>query len=67
MNKYHLTGKPTPLMEQLVAIVPPGSLILDLFAGSGTTLVAAKNTSRNYIGIEKEAGYWNIAVDRLTA
>jgi len=66
-DKHHLTGKPTPLMERLVEVVPPGSLILDPFAGSGTTLVAAKNTGRDYIGIEKEKGYWSIAVDRLTA
>ncbi|MBP2643519.1 MAG: hypothetical protein H6Q67_1406 [Firmicutes bacterium] len=31
------------------------------------TLVAAKNTSKGYIGIEEEKGYWSIAVDRLTA
>ena len=66
-DKFHLTGKPTPLMEQLVSIVPVGSVILDPFAGSGTTLVAAKNMGRNYIGIEKEIGYWRIAADRVTA
>lgn len=64
-DKFHLTGKPTPLMEQLVSIVPEGSIILDPFAGSGTTLVAAKNTGRNYIGIEKGKEYWEIAVKRL--
>jgi len=47
--------------------VPVGSLILDPFAGSGTTLVAAKNMGRDYIGIEKEIGYWRIAADRVTA
>ncbi|MGL5512457.1 MAG: DNA methyltransferase [Sporomusa sp.] len=66
-DKFHLTGKPTPLMEQLVSIVPAGSIILDLFAGSGTTLVAAKKLKRNFIGIEKDAGYWRIAADRVTA
>lgn len=66
-DKHHLTGKPTALMEHLVSIVPPGGVILDPFAGSGTTLVAAKNKGLNFIGIEKEAGYWQVAVNRLTA
>ena len=35
-DKFHLTGKPTALMEELVQIVPVGKLILDPFAGSGT-------------------------------
>ncbi|MGL5512630.1 MAG: DNA methyltransferase [Sporomusa sp.] len=66
-DKFHLTGKPTPLLEQLVSIVPQGSIILDPFAGSGTTLVAAKKLERIFIGIEKDVGYWNIAADRVTA
>jgi len=49
-------SKSTPLMEKLVEVVPPGSLILGPFAGSGTC-----------IRIEEEKGYWSIAVDRLTA
>ena len=60
-------SKSTPLMEKLLEVVPPGSLILDPFAGSGTTLVAAKNTGRDCIRIEEEKGYWSIAVDRLPA
>ena len=64
-DKFHLTGKPTPLMEQLVKIVPDGSLILDPFAGSGTTLVAAKHCNRKYIGIEKDPGNIEVAHRRL--
>jgi site-specific DNA-methyltransferase (adenine-specific) len=66
-DKFHLTGKPTPLMEKLVSIVPEGSIILDPFAGSGTTLVAAKNTNRQFIGIEKRKEYAAVAVSRLGA
>ncbi|MBU2702911.1 site-specific DNA-methyltransferase (adenine-specific) [Sporomusaceae bacterium BoRhaA] len=66
-DKFHLTGKPTPLMEKLVSIVPEGSIILDPFAGSGTTLVAAKNTGRQFIGIEKGKEYAAVAETRLSA
>jgi site-specific DNA-methyltransferase (adenine-specific) len=66
-DKFHLTGKPTPLMEKLVSIVPEGSIILDPFAGSGTTLVAARNMNRQFIGIEKGKEYAAVAVSRLGA
>lgn len=64
-DKFHIAGKPTALMEQLVQIVPENSLILDPFAGSGTTALAAKLNNRNYISIEKEETYHKIALDRL--
>lgn len=64
-DKHHLTGKPTALMEELVRCVPPGGLILDPFAGSGTTGVAALKTGRRFIGIEREAAYAAIAEERL--
>ena len=54
-------------MEGLVSIVPVGNIILDPFAGSGTTLIAAKKLERNLIRIEKDARYWRIASDRGTA
>lgn len=66
-DKFHLTGKPTKLMEQLVSIVPEGSIILDPFAGSGTTLVAARNLNRKYIGIEKDAVNFEIAQSRIAS
>lgn len=64
-DKFHLTGKPTALMEELVQIVPVGKLILDPFAGSGTTCVAAQNKGRNFIGIERDEGYVEISEKRL--
>lgn len=60
-DKFHLTGKPTPLMERLVEVVPPGATILDPFMGSGTTGVASIVTGRNFIGVEKEVVYFSVA------
>ncbi|SEJ60501.1 site-specific DNA-methyltransferase (adenine-specific) [Propionispira arboris] len=64
-DKFHLTGKPSDLMKELVQIVPEGSIVLDPFAGSGTTCVAAKKMKRQFIGIEKDEGYAEIALKRI--
>jgi site-specific DNA-methyltransferase (adenine-specific) len=64
-DKFHLTGKPTQLMSELVRPVPPGGIILDPFAGSGSTGVAAVMSGRRFIGIEREAAYVEIARTRL--
>lgn len=62
----HPTQKPVKLIERIVSISSnENDLILDLFAGSGTTGVACKNLNRNYILIEKEEEYCKIARDRL--
>lgn len=65
-DKFHQTGKPTALMEQLVRVCPAGGLVLDPFAGSGTTLVAAVNTGRRALGIEMSPKYAEIAARRLS-
>ncbi|WP_231643257.1 DNA-methyltransferase [Ralstonia syzygii] len=65
-DKHHLTGKPTALMRELVRPVLPGG-VLDPFAGSGTTGVAAILSGRRFIGIEREAAYAEISRTRLTA
>jgi DNA modification methylase len=63
----HPTVKPVKLMEYLIKMVTPkGGIVLDPFAGSGTTGVACKNLNRNYILIEKEPEYVKIAEARLT-
>lgn len=61
-----MAGKPTPLMAELCKIVPEGGIIVDPFAGSGTTCVAAKQTGRRYIGIERMEEYYKIACERLS-
>lgn len=65
-REAHPTQKPTALMQWLVRLVtPPGGLILDPFAGSGTTLVAALAEGRHAIGIEREAEYVEIIKQRV--
>lgn len=64
-DKHHMTGKPTELMRELVRPVVPGGLVLDPFAGSGTTGVAALMTGRRFIGVEREPQYYDIARARL--
>jgi site-specific DNA-methyltransferase (adenine-specific) len=64
----HCTVKPLELMKKLVDIFVPrvkGSIVIDPFAGSGTTLVAAKQAGVEYIGIEVEPSYIEIIEKRL--
>ncbi len=64
----HPTEKPEELMERIVRdFTDPGDLILDPFAGSGTTGVAAIRLGRRFIGWERDPKYHAIAVKRLTA
>lgn len=61
----HPNEKPIDLLRQLVeATTEPGALILDPFAGSGSTLTAAAMTGRQYIGVELDAEYHAIAQQR---
>ena len=62
----HPTVKPIALMEYLVKLVSrEGAVVLDPFAGSGSTLIACKNLKRNYIGCELDEEYIKIAEARL--
>ena len=62
----HPSQKPIEFMTKLINIISlEGDIILDPFAGSGTTLVAAKQLGRKYIGIEINSDYCKIAEDRL--
>ena len=65
-NKIHLTQKPIALMEYLIkTYTNENETVLDFTMGSGTTGVAAKNLNRNFIGIEQDENYFNIAEKRI--
>lgn len=62
----HPTQKPIDLMKCLIELTTqPGQIVLDPFCGSGTTLVAAKELNRHYIGMEQSAEYHQTSKDRL--
>ena len=62
----HPTQKPVKLMESLITIHSnEQDIVLDPFCGSGSTLVAAKNLNRQFIGIEKDEKYFQVAKKRL--
>jgi site-specific DNA-methyltransferase (adenine-specific) len=60
-DKEHATAKPVPLMRELVAICPPGAVILDPFMGGASTGVAAVTTGRRFVGIEMVKHYQRVA------
>lgn len=51
-DRHHIAGKPVEILEEMVRIVPEGGLVLDPFAGSGSTGVAALRLGRRFLGIE---------------
>jgi DNA modification methylase len=66
-DREHQTQKPVDLMAQILRVVcPVGGTVLDPFAGSGTTLVAAQAEGMSAIGIEREAEYVEIIRKRLS-
>jgi site-specific DNA-methyltransferase (adenine-specific) len=62
----HLAQKPIKLMRALIELTTrEGQIVLDPFCGSGSTLLAAKTTSRRYIGFDSDANSVNVAKQRL--
>lgn len=65
-NVLHPTQKPVELFEWLINTYSnENDLVLDNCIGSGTTAIASMNANRNYIGIEKESEYYNLAKGRV--
>ena len=65
-DRFHPTQKPVALCEYLIkTYTNEGDTVLDNCMGSGTTGVACQNTARNFIGIEKDQKYFEIARDRI--
>lgn len=67
-KRYHPTQKPSELITELVRRYSNDSAVIcDPFMGSGSTGVACLNSGRNFIGIEKDDHYFNVAQNRLRA
>jgi len=65
-GRFHLTQKSLALIEALILKhSKPNDVVVDLFAGSATTALAAHNTNRRFLGCEIDEKYYNKAVDRL--
>ncbi len=65
-NKVHSTQKPEALLYRIIISTSnPGDIVLDPFMGSGTTGAIAKKLGRNFIGIEKEDKYIEVANKRI--
>lgn len=65
-SNHHPTVKPVELMRYLVRLVTPsGGIVLDPFTGSGTTGMACRYESLQFVGIEREAEYAAIAEERI--
>ncbi len=63
---HHSCEKPVTLLELLIEeSVEEKSIVIDPFMGSGSTGVACVNTNRNFIGMELEEKYFNIAKERI--
>ena len=64
----HPTVKPTSLVADAIQdVTRRGELVLDIFLGSGTTLIAAERTGRRFRGVDIDPAYVDVAIDRWTA
>lgn len=66
-DRFHPTQKPLAVMKWVIGLCPDASEILDPFMGSGTTGCAAAELGKKFIGIERDARYFDIACERISA
>lgn len=64
-DKVHLTGKPLPLLIDLLRVTPEGGTLLDPFMGGGTTALACLATGRRFIGVELSEEYFELTRARI--
>jgi site-specific DNA-methyltransferase (adenine-specific)/modification methylase len=64
-ERFHPTQKPLGVMKWVIDLCPNSDTILDPFMGSGTTGVAAMEMGKQFIGIERERQYFDIACERI--
>jgi site-specific DNA-methyltransferase (adenine-specific) len=64
-EKMHPTMKPLPVMTWCMSFLPENANVLDVYAGAGSTLVAAEKTGRNGFGIELDPVYVDVIIQRL--
>ena len=63
---WHPTQKPIELLERIIkANSNPGDVVLDFFAGSASTLIAAANTRRSFVGCEADPAYYQLSIKRI--
>lgn len=65
-KRVHPTQKPVPVMEWCLTHAPDAKTVCDPFMGSGTTGVACARKGLHFVGIEREAKYFEIACERIT-
>jgi len=65
-DRDHIAEKPIEVMRWVMQVVPEGSVVLDPFMGSGTTLLAARDLGRKAVGVELSERYCEIAATRLS-
>ncbi|MAE64139.1 MAG: DNA methylase [Phycisphaeraceae bacterium] len=64
-RRVHLTEKPVGVISDLLTLIPAGSVVLDPFAGSATTGVAALEAGHRFIGVEMSEHYAEVSANRL--
>jgi site-specific DNA-methyltransferase (adenine-specific) len=65
-DREHQTQKPDELIEKVMRVVsPPGGVVLDCFAGSGTVGVVAERSGRRFIGVERDLAHVETTIGRI--